>query len=158
MSPERYEDLLQRVAPLLKARQCRTREPISPAERITLILRYLASGNSQQSMAFNFRLGRTTACNIIQETWEAMWIALSQDFLIAPQSEQNSKETSAKFYEEWDFPNCLVALDGKHVAIECPGFSGSAYYNYKGFFSIVLMAICNRVHTVWKVSEKSIKS
>jgi len=72
-----------------------------------------------------------------------MWIALSQDYLIAPQSEQNWKWTSAKFYEEWDFPNCLGALDGKHVAIECTGFSGSEYYNHKGFFSIVLMAICD---------------
>ena len=72
-----------------------------------------------------------------------MWIALSQDFVIAPQSEQDWKEISAKFYEEWDFPNCLGALDGKHFAIECPGFSGSEYYNYKGFFSIVLMAICD---------------
>ena len=143
MSPERYENLLQCVAPLLKARQCRTRESISPAERITLTLRYLASGDSQPSLAFNFRLGRTTVSTIIQETCEAMWIALSQDFVIAPQSEQDWKEISAKFYEEWDFPNCLGALDGKHVAIECPGFSGSEYYNYKGFFSIVLMAICD---------------
>ena len=143
MSPERCEDLMQRVAPFLKARQCRTRESISPEERITLTLRYLASGDSQQSMAFNFRLGRTTVCNIIQETCEAIWIAVNQDFVVSPQSEQDWKEISAKFYEEWDFPNCLGALDGKHVAIECPGFSGSEYYNYKGFYSIVLMAICD---------------
>ena len=143
MSPERYEDLVQRVAPILKARKCRTREAISPAERITLTLCYLACGDSQQSMAFNFRMGRTTVCKIIQETCEVMWFALQQDFIIAPQSEQDWKAISSKFYEEWDFTNCLGALDGKHVAIECPGFSGSEYYNYKGFFSIVLMAICD---------------
>ena len=73
MSPEQYEDLLQGVAPLLKARQCRTRESISPAERIALAVRYLASGSSQQSKAFNFSLGRTTICKIIQEICEAMW-------------------------------------------------------------------------------------
>ncbi len=115
MSPERCDDIIQRVAPLLKARQCRTRESISPAERITLTLRYLASGDSQQSMAFNFRLGRTTVCNIIQETCEAIWIALNQDFLPSPQSEQDWKAIAAKFNEEWDFPNCLGALDGNRM-------------------------------------------
>eukprot|EP00794_Sanderia_malayensis_P002221 gene2221-2529_t len=44
MNPERYENLLQRLVPLIKTRQCKTGEPISPEEKVTLTLRYLASG------------------------------------------------------------------------------------------------------------------
>ena len=47
------------------------------------------------------------------------------------------------FLENWDMVHCIGAIDEKHVAIECPKNSGSLYYNYKGFSSIILMAVCD---------------
>ncbi|XP_046665756.1 uncharacterized protein LOC124357762 [Homalodisca vitripennis] len=58
-----------------------------------------------------------------------------------PENEEQWLCESKKFEEKWDFPHAVGAIDGKHVAIQCPPKSGSEYFNYKSFFSFVLFAL-----------------
>lgn len=48
-----------------------------------------------------------------------------------------------QFAKRWNYPACIGAVDGKHVRLRCPSGSGSQFYNYKGFHSLVLMAVVN---------------
>lgn len=80
---------------------------------------------------------------IIKETCHAIWEGLQGEYLKVPQTAEEWSKIADDFETEWNFPNCLGALDGKHIITECPKNGGSAYYNYKNFHSIVLLAVCD---------------
>lgn len=91
-------------------------------------------------MSFDFRVGYTTAHSIVHETCKAIWEVLGPMVLPNP-TEEMWKAIEKDFKDIWNFPNCIGAMDGKHVNIRAPYNSGSAYYNYKKFFSTVLLAV-----------------
>lgn len=64
-----------------------------------------------------------------------------QPIYIPTPDENTWKEAEIGYREIWKFPNCVGSIDGKHVAIKCPPNSGSEYFCYKNFYSIVLLAI-----------------
>ena len=55
-------------------------------------------------------------------------------------SPQKEKTIADEGYYRLNFLNCFRAAEGKHIAILMPKHSGSHFYSYKGFYSVVLLA------------------
>ncbi len=60
-----------------------------------------------------------------------------------PTTAEEWKEVAEGFEKQWNFPNCVGCVDGKHVVLVQPAASGSEFINYKSTFSIVLMALAD---------------
>jgi hypothetical protein len=102
----------------------------------------LATGDSHQTIAFSFRVGRSTVSNIVKEVFQELWNVLQPLYLPTP-TEEMWTQTVTGFKELWEFPNCLGSIDGKYVKLKCPASSGSYYFCYKNYCSIVLLAIAD---------------
>jgi hypothetical protein len=60
-----------------------------------------------------------------------------------PNTEAEWTEIANEFQSKWNYPNCIGAIDGKHIKLNCPRNTGSTYFNYTKGFSIVLMALAD---------------
>lgn len=58
-----------------------------------------------------------------------------------PRTPEEWKVVADGFSDRWQFPNCVGAVDGKHLRLKLPANSGINYHNYKGYASIVLLGV-----------------
>ncbi|KAG5888607.1 hypothetical protein JTB14_037819 [Gonioctena quinquepunctata] len=140
MTPKLFEILLTKVGP--KLQKDPSKNPLPPVHRLLITLHYLSEGCSMKEIACGHYLGHSTVSVIIKETTKALWEVLAPSVLKVPSVEE-WKAIANGFYERWNLPNCIGAVDGKHVNIQAPKHSGSTFFNYKKNFSIVLMASCD---------------
>ncbi|XP_071940897.1 uncharacterized protein [Antedon mediterranea] len=140
MTPHQYGHLVSLIKDDITKRDTRFRESISAEERLSICLRYLATGDSYPTMYFAYRVGKSTICKIISEVCQAIWDNLKNTYMAIP-SRSDWKQIAEEFNSKWNFPNCIGAIDGKHVQIVAPDRSGSLFYNYKSTHSVVLLAL-----------------
>lgn len=136
----RFDYLHNLVAPIISV-QRKMKTVIPSHHRLAITLRHLAVGEPYSSLSYAYRIGTATVSVIIKKTLAAIIKVLQKIVISPPKDEAAWKTIAAGFQEKWNLPHCLGALDGKHIRIQSPQASGSQFFNYKKFFSQVLLAL-----------------
>ena len=102
----------------------------------------MATGSSFQDLSLQFYRGASTIGIVVRLTCEAIWSHLQPMFMAEPKSD-TWKNIAQRYFELWNLPNCIGSIDGKHIRVKCFNNTGSTYFNYKGYFSMVLMAVAD---------------
>ncbi|XP_072388169.1 uncharacterized protein rasp isoform X5 [Diabrotica undecimpunctata] len=142
MSTTSFDALLALIRHEITASVNAVRYCISPEEKLIITLRYLASGCSMGELHYSYKIGRSTVAGIIHEVCKVLWRELKTVVMEIPTADK-WREIANGFEKHAKFPNCIGAIDGKHIRLFQPAQSASLYYNYKHFFSLLLLALCD---------------
>ncbi|XP_016839763.1 protein ALP1-like [Nasonia vitripennis] len=140
MNVQTYNYVYDLIRDRLVKRSRRTHLP--PELRFSLTLNYLAHADSIRKQEYFYSIGLSTVKQIIPEVCAVLCEVLVPLFLQFP-STQQFEVIASDFMQDLYFPNCIGAIDGRHCRIDKPPGSGSLFFNYKHFYSIVLMASCD---------------
>ncbi|KAJ8883945.1 hypothetical protein PR048_015801 [Dryococelus australis] len=154
MSIASYDVIHIRLKDVLQRQNTKMRNCIQPVEMLAVA--YLASGRTFNDIHYTYRIGVFTARKIVRDVCKAIWLVMRSE-CISTLTKELWESTSCDFETIANFPYCLGAVDGKHIRITCPCGSGSTYFNYKDYYSVVLMEDCDssifKKYSLWKSIE-----
>ncbi|KAG0721546.1 hypothetical protein GWK47_006305 [Chionoecetes opilio] len=120
MSKDNFVKLLNLVSPLIRKQDTKLRKAVSPAQRLSFYIRYLATvrvsnqcpGESRRSLEFQYKINHKPDIHIIPEVCDALFAVLRGTYLKLPTTSAEWQEVASGFSNVWQFPNCIGALDG----------------------------------------------
>ncbi|XP_041453724.1 uncharacterized protein LOC121406917 [Lytechinus variegatus] len=145
VTSEVFDEIPARAAPVIQKQETNYRHPLSAGLAITL--RHLATGDKYRSLAYGFRCGISTISELIPGVCRAIVEAYKDEVSNIPTTPEAWSTLAQQFEQRWNIPHAIIiigTLDGKRTVIKKPAITDSLYYNYnnyKGFFSIPLLAL-----------------
>nr|XP_054920544.1 uncharacterized protein LOC129381572 [Dermacentor andersoni] len=116
------------------------RKPLSVEKRVAVGMYRLCSSAEDRTIAHLFGIGRSTVnvvfrefCKVVTEQLEAEWLRMVRRHEL----EKHVRE----FFFFTGFPQAIGALDGCHFPISPPKDNAIDYHNYKGWYSVILLAL-----------------
>ncbi|XP_050689716.1 putative nuclease HARBI1 [Eriocheir sinensis] len=141
MEPAMFDELLQRVGPRITKRETSWRQSLEPGLKLAVSLRFLATGDKYPTLQYQYRVARNTISKFVPEVCRAIRKEYKNEVMTCPRTSQECQAVAEDFKKRWNVPRACGAIDGKHVAMRCPPNTGTLYHNYKGFLSVVLLAL-----------------
>lgn len=76
-----FNTLLEMISPAIEKKNTHLRESISARDRLTITLRFLATGESYQSLSFSTRVAACTISKIVPEVCQAICDTLMEKYV-----------------------------------------------------------------------------
>ncbi|CAH1960842.1 unnamed protein product [Acanthoscelides obtectus] len=146
-----FEYLINQIGHKIGKKTTPFRDPIPVRERLAVTLRFLASGDSYRSLSYIVTFSTQSISVIVPKVCNAL-IACLSDKIKMPKLQEEWLQVANDFNRMWNYPHCCGSIDGKHICLQAPINTGSDYFNYKGFFSIVLLSIVGAKYSFTFVS------
>uniref|UniRef100_A0AAV2LWN7 Transposase Helix-turn-helix domain-containing protein n=1 Tax=Knipowitschia caucasica TaxID=637954 RepID=A0AAV2LWN7_KNICA len=83
-----FDDLLTRIGARITYQDTNYRRSIPAEERLSICLRFLATGDSYRTIAGSFRAGISTVSMLIPDVVAAIWDCLVEEFMAVPGAEE----------------------------------------------------------------------
>jgi hypothetical protein len=116
--------------------------PIKARERLLITIRFLATGDSRQTLGMMHLISDKHIGTIINQVCPIIVKCLRKDYMRTPSTAAEWKQIALDYQARWNV-RALGSVDGKHIRIVCPPNSGTDNYNYKHFFSKLLIGCCD---------------
>ena len=138
-----FSEILEKIYPSLLSSSV-VGDSIEPAKKLALTLRYLATGTDFSDLAHLFRVGKSSVRRIIGDVTEAIATHTFFKSLVKfPSTGEEFYRISRDFFDMFQFPECIGAVDDTHVKIQKPRVDPSSYFDYKKDYSVHLQAVCD---------------
>ena len=96
---DRFEYFLSLVTPYITKQDIKFRKCISAEEKLVATLRFLTTGDAQQSLNYSFWLGKTKLSQIVPETCNVIGARLEAEYLSTPMSEEDLLKQSVCLHD-----------------------------------------------------------
>ena len=119
-------------------------QALTPVTKVTITLRYLATGRMQLCSADDFGVSQSTVSRVITETVEALSAPnIVSQFIKFPRSQAAVDRNVRHFQLISGFPGVVGAIDGTHVKIVAPTDNEPLYVNRHRYHSINVQVVCD---------------
>ena len=132
-----FDLVLGKVSPHIRKTTTTFREPISPAERLMVTLRYLATGSSMSQLHYDWCISVAALSAIIPETCLAIYNTMKDIYLQTPTTQQDWLRISEVLENNWNFPNAI----GMNITILAYIYIYTMYTTYAIYIYIYKMQV-----------------
>ncbi|XP_077531229.1 uncharacterized protein LOC144143334 [Haemaphysalis longicornis] len=138
--PVTFRYLVESCRSSLERQTTVMKDPISVEKRVAVGLYRLCSTAEDRTIAHLFGIGRSTV-NVLFREFCAVVITILEDDWVGMVPPDGMAAHMREFHAVTGFPKAVGALDGCHFPVSPPKESATDYYNYKGWYSMILLAL-----------------